>query len=105
MRKESEPLVVVKSRSLNGRLRLFTSELGDRARDGVVQTSIQHPKVFRADWRSQLDGQLGDGLTDVAVVVDDLRHREPLTQQVVAVQDGAFADLRARRQPELQRID
>ena len=37
------------------------------------------------DRRVQLDGQLGDGLADVAVVVDDLRHGEAPPQQVVPV--------------------
>ena len=54
---------------------------------------------------SELHRQIGDGLTDVAVVVHDLRHGEALKQQVVPVQHRAVADLRARRQAEAQRVD
>jgi hypothetical protein len=65
--------------------------LGHRARDGIVQASVQYPKVFRADRCGQFDRQFGDGLTHVALVMHDLRDGEPLTQEVMSVPDRAPA--------------
>ena len=56
-------------------------------------------KSRAADRRAHFHRQLGDRLADVAVVVHDLRHREPLPQQLMAMSDGAFPDLGARRTP------
>jgi hypothetical protein len=94
MRQEPEALGPACGLSVDVGQRSFAPVLGDRARDGVVQVAIEQPKVLRADGRARFDGQLRDGLTDVAIVVDDLRHGEPLTQQVVPVQYRTPADLR-----------
>ena len=36
----------------------LSSILGDRARDGVVQASIQYAKVPDADWSARFNGEL-----------------------------------------------
>ena len=72
MGKEPEPLVLATALSVEGGLIAFAPVLGDRARDGVVEASVQQPKVLRADRRVRFHRQLGDGLTDVAIVVHDL---------------------------------
>jgi hypothetical protein len=74
-------------------------ELGDGARDGVVEAPVQRPEVVRADGRVHFQRQVGNGLADVPVVVDDLRHGEPLEQEVVPVQDGALGNLRVQFRP------
>jgi hypothetical protein len=43
-------------------------------------------------------------LTDVAIGVNDLRNREPLQQQVMAVLDRAPANVRGRSLAEAQRV-
>ena len=50
----------------------LSSILGDRARDGVVQAPIQYAKVPDADWSARFNGELGDGLADVAIVMHHL---------------------------------
>ena len=83
----------------------FAPVLGDRARDGVVKTSVQETKILRADGRVRFHGQLGDRLADVAVIVHDLGHGEPLKQKIVPVQDRASADVLTRGLPEAQGVD
>ena len=104
MREEPEALAPACGLAVERGLIAFAPVLGDRARDRVVEAPVQRAKVVRADGRVQFHGQLGDGLTDVAIVVHDLRHGESLKQQVVPVLDRAPADLRARRQAEAQRV-
>jgi hypothetical protein len=58
--------------SIEGRLILFASELGDGARDGLVEASVQCAKVIGADGRVLFHREIGDGLTHVAIVVHDL---------------------------------
>ena len=72
MSQEPRALAPTRGFSIEGRLILFASELGDGARDGVVQASVQHAKVFGADRRVLFHRQLGDGLTHVAIIVHDL---------------------------------
>ena len=50
----------------------FAPVLGDGDRDGVVQASVQHAKVIRADRRVRFQRQFGDRLADVAIIVHDL---------------------------------
>jgi hypothetical protein len=52
--------------------RSFARILGDRTRDGIVKASVQHAKIIGADGRVDRQGQLGDRLTDVAIIVHDL---------------------------------
>jgi hypothetical protein len=72
MRKEPEPHVLAIGVAVDGGLIALAPELRDGARDRVIQASVQHPEVIGADGRVRFDGQFRDGLTDVAVVVDDL---------------------------------
>jgi hypothetical protein len=86
--------------SINARLISLTAVLRHRACDGIIEASVQRPKIVGADGNVQFHRQFGDGLADVAIVVHDLPHREPLMQEVMAVLDRAVADLRARNQAE-----
>ena len=72
MSEEPEALAPARGFSIEGGLILFTPVFGDRARDGIVKASVQRAKVIRADGRVHFHCQLGDGLTDVAIVVHDL---------------------------------
>jgi hypothetical protein len=96
-----EARALVPSRGLiANRLISLTSVLGNRASDRVVKASVQRAKVVGTDGCVQFDGQLRDGLTDIAIVVHDLRHGEPLKQEVMAMLDRAPADLGARNRAE-----
>ena len=70
--KNPSALAPARGLSVEGGLISFAPVLGDRARDGVVEASVQRAKVVRADGRVHFHRQLGDGLTDVAIVVHDL---------------------------------
>jgi hypothetical protein len=100
VREEPEALVGARRFSIHRRLMSFARELRDRARDGLVETAVQHPKVVGADGRVQFNGQFGDRLTDVAIVVHDLGDRESLQQEVMPVLEGALPDLRSGTQAE-----
>jgi hypothetical protein len=93
VRQEPEALIPAHGLSTVGE-RSLARVLADRTGDGVGQAAIQEPKVSRAHGCTRFDRQLRDGLTDVAIIVDDLRHREPLAQHVVPVEDRASANLR-----------
>jgi hypothetical protein len=100
VREEPEALVGARRFSIHRGLMSFARELRNRARDGLVETAVQHPKVVGADGRVQFHGQFGDRLTDVAIVVHDLGDRESLQQEVMPVLEGAFSDLRSGVQAE-----
>ena len=104
VREEPEALAPARGLSIERGLIAGAPVLGDGAGDGVVEASVQRAKVVGADGRVHFHRQLGDRLADVAVVVHDLRHGEPLQQQVVPVLDRARADLGARGQAEAQRV-
>ena len=87
-------------RSIDARLILSATVLSDRAGDGIVQAVVQRTKVFRGDRRVQFYRELGDGLTDVAVVVHDLRHGEALKQEIMSMLEGGPADLEVCRLAE-----
>jgi hypothetical protein len=72
MRQEPCALAPTRGFSIEGRLILFASELGNGARDGVVEASVQCAKVIGADGRVLFHCEIGDGLTHVAVIVNDL---------------------------------
>ena len=90
---ESKPLVLASGVSIDGGLIAFEPVLSDCVRDGVVKASVQHAKVIHAHRRVGFQCQFGDGLTDVAIVVHDLRQSEPLPQKVVPVEHRAAAHL------------
>jgi hypothetical protein len=80
--------------------------LGDRVGDGVVETQVERVEFFRADGRIDFGRELGDGLTDVAVVVNDLGHRILEAEERRAVSRGRPVERlgrRWRRRP--QRLD
>jgi hypothetical protein len=51
--------------------------LGYGFRDGGVETAVEDFELLDGDRRLLFDGNLGHGLADVSVVVNDLRHAEP----------------------------
>jgi hypothetical protein len=63
----------------------FPSVLRDGTRDSVIKASIQSAKVIRGNRPSCLRCQFGDGLTDITIIVYDLRDGETLTQKVFPV--------------------
>ena len=97
-----EPSALVPSRGFTRESGLIslTSILRNRAGDGIVKASVQRTKVVRADRHVQFHRQLRDGLTDIAIVVHDLRHGKPLKQEVMSMLDRAPANLGARNHAE-----
>jgi hypothetical protein len=71
----------------------LTRVLRHRLRDGVVEAEIKRLKLLPGDRRLLLNGHLGYRLTDISVVVNDLRDGEPHAKQVVTVTAGALANL------------
>ena len=63
-----------------------------RFRDRSIETAVQCSEFLGGDWRILFDGEFGHGLTNVSVVVDDLRHGEPEGEQVAAVAGRGGAD-------------
>src|SRR6185295_9613896 len=53
----------------------------DGVRDRVVETTIHGAKFVYCNRRVLFDGQLGYGLTDIPVFVDDLVHRVSTAEQ------------------------
>ena len=104
VREETEAFVVASGFGIEQGL-VAPSELRDGARDRVIETSIQGAEVVDADRRIQLEGEVGDGLTHIPIVVHDLRHRESLKVEIVAMAPGACIDLRVRRQTMPQGVD
>ena len=78
---------------VQARLLAFALVHRDRARDRLVKASVERAEIFRADRRVRFHRQIGHRLTDVAIIVNDLRDREPLQEQVVSVLAGAPVDL------------
>src|SRR5204863_8214179 len=61
--------------------------LGDGLGDRVVETAVERTELLGAERRVAFDRELGDRLTDIAVVVNYLRDGEPAAQQVPPVLD------------------
>ena len=104
MREEPEPLVLAHGFAVDRRLVALASVLGDGAGDGAVEAPFSRPKSSVLIGALGFHGELGDRLADVAVVVHHLRDRQPLEEQVVAVQERGLADLEARRLSAAQRV-
>ena len=104
MLEESQAFVIASGVGIKKRL-VASSVLRNRTRDSVVQASVQCAKVLDADWRIQLQREVGDGLTHIPVIVHDLRHRESLQLEIMAVALSAPADLRIGRQVVPQGVD
>ena len=72
MSQEPRALIPARRLSIESGLILFAPEFGDGTRNRVVKAPVERAKVVRADGRVRFHRQLGDGLTDVAIVVHDL---------------------------------
>jgi hypothetical protein len=78
---------------LPGSLDLFgRARFGGEARvlrhgfcDRRVEATIQRVEFFGRDRKELFDGDLGDGLADITVVVDDLRDVEPQCSQLASM--------------------
>ena len=60
----------------------------DGVGDRVVEAAVQRPELRRGERGIALERQVGDGLAQVAVVVDDLVDRVAEREQVLAVRRG-----------------
>ena len=89
VREEPQPLgLVIRDRQL-----ALAPELGNGFGHRLVEAPVERAELVGRDRRVQLDGQLGDGLADVAIVVDDLGRGEPDLLQGLAMLGRAQADL------------
>ena len=89
MREESEPLgLVVRDLHLT-----LAPELGNGFGHRLVEAPVEGAKLVGRDRRVQLDGQLGNGLADIPIIVDDLGRGEPDLLQGLAMLGRAQADL------------
>ena len=61
------------------------AEFGDRIGNGIVQTTVEGSKLIYQKRRIALVGEIRNGLTQVAIVVNDLVNREPELQQLASV--------------------
>ena len=104
MLEESQPLVIASGVGIKKRL-MASPVLCNGTRDRVVQASVQCAEVLDADGRVQSQREVGDGLTHIPVIVHNLRHRESLQLEIMAVALSAPADLRIRRQVVSQGVD
>ena len=74
-------------------------EFSDGRRNGVVQASVESPELIDADGRGFLEGQVGDRLAKVAVVMNHVFDGESMQQQFVAVAGRGLGHFRHRRHP------
>lgn len=72
MREVPEPLAGAARLTVECGLVAFAPILGHGTRNRVVQAAVQHAEVVGADRRVGLHREFGNGLTHVAVRVDDL---------------------------------
>ena len=63
-------------------------ELGDSIRDGVVQAPIQGSEFIDGERHIPFERQVGDGLAEITVVVDDLIHGVPHLEEFLPVGSG-----------------
>jgi len=68
-------------------------KFGHRIGDGVVEATIERPKLVDLDVRIELESEVGDRLAQVAVVVNDLVHGEAVQQQLPAMEGRGIANL------------
>ena len=104
MYEETEALVVTCMLCFNGGCIPCPTIFGDGTRHSVVKASVQSAKIIGRDWRVALDGQFGNSLTDIAVVVNDLRHCKSSKQQIVSMLQGGLADRGAARRAPVQDV-
>jgi len=60
-------------------------KLGGGDGDCIVQEAVQSAKLIIRDRGIKLDWEIGHGLAEIAVVVDDLLNREPVLEQLPAM--------------------
>ncbi|MGO8999847.1 MAG: hypothetical protein ACLQVI_41505 [Polyangiaceae bacterium] len=102
VREDAGALRLAGGHRLVAKPRVFRDGFGD----GVVEAQVERMKILRADRRRELHGQLGDGLADVAVVVNYLGHRVAAVEERGAVRRGAAVHhVEARRGLASQRVD
>ena len=89
MLEESQAFVVASGVGIKKRL-MASPVLVDGTRDRIVGAFVQCAEVLDADGRVQLQREVGDGLAHIAVIVHDLRHRESLQLEIMAVALSAF---------------
>ena len=77
VREKAQTLVRGPRRFVELELIALASELRDGIGDRIVEAPVERVEVGRGDGRVLFDGQLGDGLAEISVVVDDLAHGEP----------------------------
>ena len=86
---DAEPLgPLVGNRSLSPR-----RKRAHGARDGVVEAEVERLELLGRDGCLLLDGEPRDDLTEVAVVVDDLRDGRALVKEGIAMVAGASLNL------------
>ena len=73
MREEPEALAPARRLAIGRELIPFAPVLGDRLRDGVVQTAIESAELLGRGLLASVSLQLGQRLADVAIAVNDLR--------------------------------
>lgn len=85
MREKSQPFVqrlnVIVRPDRIALVGIFRDSLGD----AVVETAVERSKFVYFDRRLAFKCQIRDGLTQIAVVVNDLLHRKSLLQQLASV--------------------
>lgn len=64
---------------------MLGAELGYRVGDGVVETTIERSKLVDREGSVTLDGKARDGLTEIAIVMDDLVDGVPEFMERMAV--------------------
>ena len=69
------------------------TELGDSVRDGVVQAPIQGSEFIDGERHIPFERQVGDGLAEIPVVVDDLIHGVPHLEEFLPVGGGCHPHL------------
>jgi hypothetical protein len=77
---------------------------GHRSGNRVVEAPVEHAEIRGAERRVSLNRQLGDRLTDITIVVHDLRHGESLLEKLAAVLDRALRDRWVRSEAEAQYV-
>ena len=71
----------------------------DGISDSVVDAAVERSKLVRCNWRTGFERQVRNGLTVIAVVVNNLLNRKPIQEQLAAVQRCRCADLGQERSP------
>ena len=101
-----EPRALIPSRrlSIQRGLILFAAELRDGIGDRLINAPIKHATVIRSDGRLPFQREFDNGLTNVAIVMHDLRHGGPLTQPFMPVLHRAHGHVRTRDQMAAERV-